>query len=100
MSNQDVRGYELVYIVQPDVNEDGLGALNERVNQSIIAQGGEIAGTELWGKRSLAYPIKKKFEGHYVLLRVSMPGSGLDEVERLLRFNEDVMRYLFIRTAN
>ena len=100
MSNLDLRGYELVYIVQPDLNEDGLSALNERVTQTIVAQGGEIAGTELWGKRALAYPIKKKFEGHYMLHRVNMPGSGLDEVERLLRFNEDVMRYLFIRTAN
>jgi len=100
MSNQESRGYELVYIIQPDVNEDGLGALNERITQAIVAQGGEIAGTELWGKRALAYPIKKKFEGHYVLHRVNMPGSGLEEVERLLRFNEDVMRYLFIRTAN
>jgi small subunit ribosomal protein S6 len=54
--------------------------------------------TETWGRRNLAYPIKKYGTGHYVLQRFEMNPGGTAELDRLLRFNENVMRYLLTRT--
>jgi len=98
MSDQETRDYELVYILQPELNEEQISALNERVTQAVLSQDGNVTETELWGKRSLAYPIRDFFEGYYILHRLQMSGSLVDEIERQLRFNEDVIRYLFVRT--
>jgi small subunit ribosomal protein S6 len=98
MSEVTRNEYEVVVVARPTLGEDGLTALNDRVAQVVAGQGGEVTGTELWGKRTLAYPIKKLFEGVYVLHRVALPPQGTAEVDRFLRFNEDVIRYLVVRT--
>ncbi len=90
--------YEIVYIAKPTLGEDGVAALSDRFAAVISGQGGEITATELWGKRNLAYPIQKFFEGVYILNRVSMPPQGTTEVDRMLRLNEDVLRHLIVRT--
>ena len=64
----------------------------------LASQEGEVLETELWGRRTLAYPIKKVFEGHYVLQRFTMPAQGTAEIDRYLRLSEDVIRYMLIRT--
>jgi len=98
MENVEKREYEMVYVAQPDLGEDGLRELNERLTQLIASQQGAVSGTEIWGKRTLAYPIKKYYEGHYVLQRFQMAPSGTEELDRLLRINENVLRYLVVRT--
>jgi small subunit ribosomal protein S6 len=98
MANSDLREYELVFIVQPEMDEQGMTAINDRVGQIVSAQSGSITTTEMWGRRTLAYPIGKFFEGHYVLHRFQMLPEAADEIDRLLRFNENVIRYLLIRT--
>jgi small subunit ribosomal protein S6 len=98
MANSEQRDYELVYILQPEMDEQGVLEFNERINQLVTNQSGSVAATELWGRRALAYPIGKYFEGHYVLHRFLMPPAGAGEVDRLLRFNENVVRYLLLRT--
>ena len=98
MSGTDRHEYELVYILQPEMSDDSVAGFNERVTGTIAAQDGEMLGIELWGKRALAYPIRNNFEGHYVLQRFQMDPGGTDELERLLRFSEDTLRYLVIRT--
>ena len=90
--------YELIYILNPEFDEPEILNLNERLAAVVTGQSGEISTTELWGKRSLAYPIKKIFEGHYILHRFHMAPGGVEEIDRLLRFNENVLRYLVIRT--
>ncbi len=90
--------YELVFIAQPEIDENSLSAINERVAQFISAEKGQVNSTELWGRRPLAYPIKNHMEGNYVLQRFEMDPSATDELERLLRFNENVIRFLLIRT--
>lgn len=97
MSDQEKREYELVYILQPELNNDEVSALNERVTQYIQEQDGEVQETELWGKRQLAYPIQNHFDGYYILHRLHMAGTLVEEVERILRFNENVLRYMCIR---
>lgn len=94
----DLRDYELVYILQPEISEEAILGLNERLSQVVTDQQGVMTTTELWGRRTLAYPINKMFEGHYVLHRFQMAPGGTSEIDRLLRFNEDVVRYLLVRT--
>jgi len=98
MSKNDTREYELVYIIRPDVDDKALSDFNERMTQAIVNDGGELQATELWGKRALAYPIKNAFQGHYVLHRFQTVDQDGDEVERLLRYSEDVLRYMLLRT--
>ena len=97
-TSNDKREYEMVYVAQPDIGEEGLRQLNERLSQAISSQQGAISGTEMWGKRTLAYPIKKYYEGHYVLQRFVMAPAGAQELDRLFRLNENVIRYLIMRT--
>ncbi|MEZ4859992.1 MAG: 30S ribosomal protein S6 [Caldilineaceae bacterium] len=97
MSSTPVNEYELVYIVQPGLDDEALNTFNGRFTQTVVNNGGEIVSTEPWGRRTLAYPIKKHFEGHYVLQRFHMPTSGAAELDRFLRLNEDVIRYMLIR---
>lgn len=96
MSNEDVKmgEYELVYVIQPNLDEGGITELNDRIAQSIAGQGGTIVKTEPWGRRGLAYPILKHIEAYYMLLHIDMPGAGVKEVERTMRFSEDIMRFL------
>ena len=98
MVDQELHQYELVYILQPELSEDDVLSVNNRIGQIAANHSGEVLETEMWGRRTLAYPIKKQFEGHYVLLRMSMAPDGTDEMERYLRFNEDVLRFLNMRT--
>jgi small subunit ribosomal protein S6 len=98
MENSEQREYELVYILQPDLDETGVLSLGERVGQVVASKNGAVVSTEVWGRRTLAYPIKRYFEGQYILTRLQMDPTGANDVERLLRLNESVLRYLLIRT--
>lgn len=93
-----VHEYEVVYIVQPAADEETQNTLNERFNQVIAGFGGEITGFEPWGRRTLAYPINKFFEGYYMLTRFTMQPEGASELDRFMRLNEDIIRYMVIRT--
>lgn len=95
---EDQREYELVYVLAPTVDDEGVRDFNDRLNQVIANQSGTVTTTEIWGRRTLAYPIGKNFEGIYVLERFQMPPTGTEEVDRLLRLSENVIRYLLIRT--
>ena len=97
MTGADLRQYELVYILQAKLDENGVNTFDGRLRDVISAQGGSDIVTEPWGKRTLAYPINRNFEGYYILHRFQMPPTGTDEIDRLLRYSEDVMRYLLMR---
>lgn len=89
-----MREYELIYIVHPDLDETAFKDLSEKVKGWIIDAGGVIVKDDLWGKRRMAYEIKKQREGQYAFLRVQMdPAFGI-QLERNLRFTESVMRFL------
>ncbi|MCB0106199.1 MAG: 30S ribosomal protein S6 [Caldilineaceae bacterium] len=98
VSTEIVHEYETVYIVQPNADEEAQNAINERFTQLILSFGGEVVGVEPWGRRTLAYPIDKFFEGYYILTRFTMRPAGASELDRFLRLHEDVIRYLVIRT--
>ena len=89
--------YELVYIIQPNLDDEGVKAVDDRIGQAITGEDGTITSTDHWGKRRLAYPIKGHFEGHYILHNLSMHPTAVLNVERQLRLSEDVLRFLIIR---
>jgi len=92
-----MRAYELMVIVDADVDDAGVNAVNERVDQLIAADGGSVAKVDAWGRRRFAYPINHKLEGIYTVFDISTPASNLDEVDRFLRLADDVVRHKLIR---
>ena len=91
------RTYELVFIVDPGVADDEVMKLSEGVQKIITGQGGSITKTEVMGKRQLAYEINHKKDGTYVLLEVEGSGAEIAEVERRMRVNDQILRYMTIR---
>ncbi len=89
-----MRDYELVFIVHPDLDDNAFKDVVEKVRGWITEAGGEVAKVDLWGKRKLAYPIRKQKEGQYVLFRTQLPPAFSATLERNLRFLEPVMRFL------
>jgi len=89
-----MRNYELVCIVQPDLDETAFNETVERVKGWISDAGGSVAKVDIWGKRKLAYLIRKQREGQYVLLNVVLPPEATRDLERNIRFLEPVMRHM------
>lgn len=89
--------YEIMYIVHPEADEDGVTGIVEQINQWVVDQGGEVVKTDVWGRRKLAYVIRKQTEGSYVVVQMRMPGTGLAELERNMKLHEQVIRYLVLR---
>jgi len=92
-----VPSYELVFILNAKLTEDDFSRVLGKVNDLIIKLGGTVTETNQWGKRRLAYPIKKQAEGNYVLEKVQIKQTALKELDANLKLSEDVLRYLFIR---
>lgn len=89
-----MRNYEVVFIVNPDLDETALNGLIERVKSWITAAGGIVEKVDLWGKRRLAYAIRKQREGQYVFVQANMAPEHAIELERSLRLLEPVLRFL------
>lgn len=89
-----MRNYELVCIVQPDLDETAFNGVVDKVKGWIAEAGGSVDKVDVWGKRKLAYLIRKQREGQYVLLNVSLPADATTALERNIRFLEPVMRYM------
>jgi small subunit ribosomal protein S6 len=87
--------YELLYIVHPDL-ESSIDKSVERVRSYIEKRDGKIIYEENWGKRKLAYPINKTDVGIYILWFVSLPKNKVANVEKDLRLNEEVMRFILL----
>ncbi|HXC28500.1 MAG TPA: 30S ribosomal protein S6 [Stellaceae bacterium] len=89
--------YENVFIARQDISGAQVDALADQFTQLITEQGGEIKKRENWGLRNLAYRMNKNRKGHYVLFNIDAPSPAVSELERTMRINEDVLRYLTIR---
>ncbi|MHA1597250.1 MAG: 30S ribosomal protein S6 [Alphaproteobacteria bacterium] len=89
--------YESVFIARQDISATQVEGLTETFTKVIGDQGGKIANTESWGLRALAYKINKNRKGHYVLMNIDAPGEAIHEMERQMRINEDVLRYMTIK---
>ena len=91
------RQYEVVFIVDPTADDDEVTRLTDNLKQIVTDQGGTITKTESMGKRKLAYEILHKTEGSFVLLEVEGSGKEIAELERRMRVNDRIIRYITVR---
>src|SRR5215472_18792021 len=89
--------YENVFIARQDISSAQVEALADAFTQIVAQQGGQVAKREYWGLRNISYRIKKNRKGHYVLFNLDAPPAAVSELERNMRINEDVVRYLTVR---
>ena len=89
-----MRNYELMCIIQPDLDETAFNGVVDKVKGWISDSGGSVDKAEVWGRRKLAYVIEKHREGQYVLLNVTMDPAATSDLERNLRLQEPVMRHM------
>ncbi len=89
--------YESVLIARQDLGASQVNTLVADLSEVIKSNGGEVVKVDSWGLKNLAYRIKKNRKGHYVLLNITAPAAAVHEYERLMRFNEDIIRYMTIK---
>jgi small subunit ribosomal protein S6 len=89
--------YELVAIISPEVDEGGVSRIVDKVTQSIGSRGGAVDEVQNWGRRKLAYPVKKFMEADYILARFKLMPKAVKEVEREIDALGDVLRYLVVK---
>ena len=89
--------YEHMLIARQDISAQQVDALATHLKTIIETEGGKVEKQEYWGLRTLAYRIKKNRKGHYVLLNVNAPSNAIVELERQLKINEDVLRFMSVR---
>lgn len=89
-----MRNYEVAFIIHPDLGDDAFKELLDRIQGWITNAGGKINKVDLWGKKKLAYQIRKQTEGQYVFLFTEMEPAFCSELEHNLRLAEHVMRYM------
>ena len=91
-----MREYEIVYIFDPVLTEDQINERLDKFHKHITDSGGEVTAVDHWGKRQLAYPINKKTSGYYVVVQFTAEASILPELERTLKLEDDLVRYLIV----
>ena len=89
-----MRKYELICIFQPDLDENAFKVALERVQSWVTEAGGSVDKTENWGRRKLAYAIRKQTDGQYVLMNITLDPKSTGELERNIRFLEPVLRHM------
>ena len=92
--------YESVLIARQDLGASQVNTLVDELKNVISAQGGEVVRVDNWGLKNLAYRIKKNRKGHYVLMNISAPAQAVAEYERVMRVNEDIIRYMTVRVED
>lgn len=89
--------YEMVFVVQPELEEDALAALVEKVSQTVSDLSGNVLQVTPWGRRRLAYSIRNYHDGFYHLMHMELPSEAVRSLERSLKLMEDVIRHLIVR---
>ena len=92
-----MRDYELMVVLTPELDDDGVTATTERVTSLVTARGGEVVDVQSWGRRRLAYPIKKFRDGHYAVAKLRLSPEAAEPLDRSLKLTEPVIRHLLVR---
>jgi len=95
-----MRDYEMVAIISPELDEEGVSEIIDRVSQSINSRGGKVEEIKKWGRRKLAYPIRKFMEADYVLARFQIMPQSAKELEAEISASEDILRYLVVKVSD
>lgn len=91
-----MRKYEVMYIIRPDVEQENVQALVDKFN-GIISNGGEVTKSEVIGKRRLAYEINKLRDGYFVLVHFNATTEVVNELDRIMKIQDEVIRSLIVR---
>ena len=89
--------YECVYIARQELTAAQAEQLSKELTKIVSSNSGEIKRQEYWGLRNLAYKIRKNRKGHYTMFHIEAPASTIEELERNMRLNEDILRYLTVK---
>ena len=89
--------YECVYIARQELTAAQAEQLSKDLTKIVSSNSGEIKRQEYWGLRNLAYKIRKNRKGHYTMFHIEAPASTIEELERNMRLNEDILRYLTVK---
>ena len=89
--------YESVLIARQDLGASQLSNIVSDLSDIIKKEGGEVVRVDNWGLKNLAYRIKKNRKGHYVVMNIAAPANAIAEFERIMRFNEDIIRYMTVK---
>ena len=89
--------YESVLIARQDLGASQVSNIVSDLSDIIKKEGGEVVRVDNWGLKNLAYRIKKNRKGHYVVMNIAAPANAIAEVERIMRFNEDIIRYMTVK---
>ena len=89
--------YESVLIARQDVGASQVSNIVSDLSDIIKKEGGEVVRVDNWGLKNLAYRIKKNRKGHYVVMNIAAPANAIAEFERIMRFNEDIIRYMTVK---
>jgi small subunit ribosomal protein S6 len=95
-----MRDYELVTIISPEEGDEKVSDILDRIGKFISDRGGTVGEVNQWGKRKLAYPIKKFLEGNYILTRFKLEPKLIKELEAELRASEEILRHLVVKTGD
>lgn len=94
-----MRDYELTLVVSPEVSDEGLSAIIDKICQFVVEKGGNINDINRWGRRKLAYPIRRFSEGNYILVQFKLEPQVTAELESNLRLWDEVLRHLLVRSG-
>ena len=92
-----MRKYEIMYIIRPNIEDEGKKAVVERFNTILTDNGAEVLEAKEWGKRRLAYEINDYRDGYYQILIVNAGTEAVNEFDRLARINDDILRHIVIK---
>ncbi|HQU83021.1 MAG TPA: 30S ribosomal protein S6 [Pyrinomonadaceae bacterium] len=91
------RVYEVMFIADPATSDENIGKLNEAISSLVESQGGSVVRVDDIGRRKMAYEINKKKEGYYVLFEIEGSGQEIAELERRMRVNDTIIRFMTVR---
>jgi small subunit ribosomal protein S6 len=100
IEDEQLRDYEMVLVINPELDEEKFNATLNNVSQLITDVGGVVSDVKQWGKRRLAYPIKQFSEGNYVLTQLKLKPTLNREMEAKLQISEDILRHLLVQLSS
>ena len=89
--------YEHIFLARQDVSQQQVEDLTAQLTEVLAQGGGKVTKNEYWGLKSLSYRIRKNRKAHYSLLNIDAPAAAVAEMERQMRINEDVLRFMTVR---
>ena len=95
-----MKHYETLFVLKPTLTEEETAKHIENIQNVMTTNGAEIAATDKIGNRDLAYEVQKQKRGNYTIVYYKAPGSAIKEIERNLRINEDVIRFITVKYEN